>query len=331
MTNQSTGFTFNVNSTQVVSLPTLRTNSDPTVQSSTGRNYNCQGLTVWNQYDEFGLLTSLARNPGETNWAYRRRIRDAFVHVANSTYQGLIYGITRELGLSLYDAISIDPILLPSGSFKATNPNVVFDGVWLTLYTDYAAGSIELQIDRRSPGGNFETLGRLVDRINQTTYFRAALLDGVDSNTNSMTIFNQASCHSYQEPVDAATGFILQHPFIVENTLYFSDTNVFKTEVTSQSLVLQNGDFYVDYTTGRAYVKTSPSVGTTARYTYVEYPFIVQASPVILHDILNENFAVQLFQQTLQDDGTYANGILKELGVDLVNELLSVQGMYFGS
>jgi len=324
------GFRFNINQTQVVGVPTLRTNSLASAQTSTGRNFNCQGLNAWNHYDEFGLLTGLTRNAGETNWAFRRRIRDAFVHVANSTYQGLVYGITRELGLTLYDAITIDPIVLPGGSFKAAAPNVVFDGVWLKLYTDYDAGLIELQIDRRSPGGNYETLGRLVDRINQSTYFTAALLSGVTTTTSSMAIFNQSGRQLNSEPVDSTTGFQFQHPFIVENTLYFSDKNVFGTEVAAQSNLLQIGDFYVDYDNGRVYTKSLPGIGGLARYEHIQYPFIVQASPVILHDILGTNFANQLFQQVLQDDGTNANGILRELGTEVVNELLSVRGMYFG-
>jgi hypothetical protein len=65
------------------------------------------------------------------------------------------------------------------------------------------------------------------------------------------------------------------------------------------------------------------------RYQYTIEPFYTQASPVILHDI-NGAFREKLFQQVLQDDGTYVDGIPTELGVEIINEIFSVTPMYWG-
>jgi len=64
-------------------------------------------FNVWNCFDEFGLLLSLSRIPGETNSTYKDRLLDVYTNPANSTYSGLRYGIARELGLS-YDDVSIE-------------------------------------------------------------------------------------------------------------------------------------------------------------------------------------------------------------------------------
>ncbi len=287
---------------------------------------------TWNHYDEFGLLHSLSRLRGETNWEFRRRLRNTFISIANSTYQGLVNGITRELGLELFDAITICPKRDVSGAFLAAAPNVIFDGVYLTLYSDYDNNLIEFQIDRRSPGGNYETLGLLVDKINQdSVWFTASLLDETHRQTNSSCIFNQSSRVFIQEAVDPTTRFTLQYPFIARNTLYFSDRIACSTEVATQNLVSSIGDFSIDYTTGIVSTKSPPRLGTVVRYEYVQEPFIVRASPIVLHGIVDTNFANQLFEQIIQDDGTYINGIPTAEGIDIINELLSIgKGLYYG-
>jgi len=60
-------------------------------------------FNVWNCFDEMGLLLTLPRIPGERNRDYRARLLDVHIIPANSTYQGLVYGIARELGIDAYD------------------------------------------------------------------------------------------------------------------------------------------------------------------------------------------------------------------------------------
>jgi len=58
---------------------------------------------IWNCFDEFGLLLSLPRIKGETNRDYKIRLLDVYTNPSNSTYSGLRYGISREIGLSYSD------------------------------------------------------------------------------------------------------------------------------------------------------------------------------------------------------------------------------------
>lgn len=59
-----------------------------------------QAYNVWNSFDELGLLLSLQRNLGEKNESYRSRLINVYQAPGNSTYQGLLNGISRELGLT---------------------------------------------------------------------------------------------------------------------------------------------------------------------------------------------------------------------------------------
>lgn len=54
---------------------------------------------VWNVLDEFGMLVCCPRLFGEKNKDYKDRILDVFINKANSSCEGLLNGLSRELGL----------------------------------------------------------------------------------------------------------------------------------------------------------------------------------------------------------------------------------------
>jgi hypothetical protein len=284
-----------------------------------------------NEYDEHGSLVSLVRNRGETNWSYKRRIADVFVNVANSSYRGLVNGVTRELGLNLLEAIDINPKVDSNNDFLAPDPYIKFDGVYLYLYSDYTNGLLDWTIDRFEVGGNYEHLGRLVDFINTTYFFEASMRAGTDQYTRSMTILNQSNRDQVSmEFVSQSTRFNLKHNKLVPGTVFFSNRNTFATQVGSAAAVSTRGDFYINHASGVVTVATIPNPKEYVRYQYAKYPFYAVASPVILHDINSDNFKAKMFEQVLQDDGTYANGLPTELGADIINELMSVSPMYWG-
>ena len=287
--------------------------------------------SAWNQFDEHGLLLGLSRLPEEKNWKYKRRLLDTFAHRANSSYLGLVYGITRELGLELSSPISINPKLNPDGSFLPADPLIKFDGVYVYLYSDYSNGLLDYQIDRWQPGGNYEHLTRFVDLINTTAFFEASLLPGADPWASTMTIINQSSnVQIMNEAIPASNRFQVKYPYVVPGSMYFSDINVFRVEVFSIGDVIAAGRYFVDYQKGIVTTYNPISIGLNVTYSYTPYLFKPLASPVILSDINNDNFKVKMFQQVLLDDGTYTNGTPTELGVDSLNELYSVYGNYFG-
>lgn len=306
------GHKFNISSVQVVGTPTP--------------------VNRTNQFDELGNLISLSRFIGESNSDYKRRLSDTFVHIANSSYRGLIHGITRELGLTLFDAITINPRVNSSGGFLAPDPKVIFDGVYLLLYSDYYNDRLDWAIDRYQPGGNYEHLNRLVDRINATTLFEASIEPGISPFTRSATILNQSSrILASSEVISISDRLALGNQHVVEGTLIFSDLETYRSEVASVNDIVSSGQYYVDYRWGIITSFSAPEEGTRVRYEYTKYPFKALASPVILNDINNDNFRIKLFEQVLQDNGEYVNGLPVELGVDIVNELLSCYPSYWSS
>jgi len=72
---------------------------------------------IWNIFDDFGFLLALDRIPEESNVDYRERLLDVFINPAGAHHQGLLNGISRELGLDTYEIdASGFPVTPPSGA-----------------------------------------------------------------------------------------------------------------------------------------------------------------------------------------------------------------------
>lgn len=285
-------------------------------------------------FDRHGLFLGLSRLRSEDNPTYRRRLREVFSRRANSTYRGLVNAITRDLGLEFYYTMWINPKINSAGDFIAPDPYIRFEEAYLYLYSDYQNGVLDAKIDRYEPGGRFELLTRLNDRINLSPYFQSGSYNAfVDMWGRSMCILNQTNREEISlEEVPASTKFRLKHLHICPGTIYFNDRNIFETEVDNSGLVNARGKFHIDYTKGIVTVYSIPSPATTVRYFYTVFPFKAIASPVILNSVASDDFRDKMFSQILQEDGmSYEDGTPTPLGVEIIRELLSVYPMYWGA
>ena len=286
---------------------------------------------AWNQFDEFALLAGIKRLRSEQNYSLKRRTINTFVDRANSTYRGLINGITRELGLSLYYPLTINPKRSPyTSKFYASDPYIKFDAAYLYLYSDYENSVLDYKLDRFENGGNYEHLTRLVNFINSTTYFEASINSSYDPYIRSLSIINQSNREVVTADIINSTKVKLSKEYIVRNSIIHNNTDIFKTEKNYEIEVTESGDYYIDYFKGKVTTYNHPPVGTILRYKYTVFPFKPVASDIIIYDVNNENFKVKMFKQILQDDGSYTHGLPTELGADIINELMSVSPMYYG-
>ncbi len=287
-------------------------------------------VPVFNELDDFGLLLGLPRLPSERNPAYKQRLLGVFAQRASSVYRGLINGITRELGLELFDAIRIIP-LESGGVFLATNPAVMFNETKVFLYEDFENNILDRTIDRFDQDGIAFFLIDLVAAINASAFFSASIETGVDTHTRSMTILNQSS-HIFvsEEVVQISTRLELENTNIVAGSIFFSDRIIFETQVDTEAEVDTKGEFFVDHKKGLVVVFDTPTPDITVRYQHLRSPMICKASPVIIHNMQDDDFKVKLFEQVLTDAGTFDNGLVTSLGADIINELLSVFPLNWG-
>lgn len=277
---------------------------------------------VFNQFDEAGLLLSLPRLPGERNTDYKRRLLDVYTRRASATYKGLVYGITRELGLQLYSPFEVFAVQV-AGVMSGRNPVIEFDGPEVRIWGDVMLDSApELTIDRFSMD-----IGTLVTQINTSLFIGATIPATVDISTErAMRIMDQST-------LTVVTAEVLRDNNrnqltgrnIVEDSIFFSGTNAFRTRVITAEAVMSSGQYFLDRASGLLLSFDAPGPTASTRYRYINDPLGVVASPVILHDVQDRAFKEKLFEQVLLEDGSTTSGLPTALGTDIINELLTVK------
>ena len=296
--------------------------------------YTPEVYHVHNEFDSLGILLDLQRLSGEDNASYKRRLMDVFAHRANATKLGLIHGITRELGLDIYHAMTITPVLDSEGETVGTNPAVVFDETKCYVYSDYTLGEdgLEATLDRYEPTGSsiYYTYSQLLTGIAATGIFACSIKQGVDESTRAMSIFDQSSIKTIDTEDISSSGSIvnLSNRNLLSNYVSISSDNL-KERVSSQALLLRKGQYYIDYSNGIIYTTEVPSPGSVIRYKYREDNFKVWASPVIIHNLQSDDFGTKMFEQ-IESESDTISGAPTEVGADIVTELQSVHPLTLG-
>lgn len=77
---------------------------------------------VWNCFDELGMIVGLDRMKGEKNKSYKKRIKDVYQNPGNSTHDGLVNSIARELGI---DASGVRVLRLSDLSDPTSSSNIL--------------------------------------------------------------------------------------------------------------------------------------------------------------------------------------------------------------
>lgn len=299
-TQVSFGFFFNINKIDIIGTPIVK--------------------NIWNAFDEHGLLMSLERLAGERLADYKRRILDVQAHRANSTYLGLIYGITREFGLEITEPVYFHPIMNGDNAFLGGNPIVELDGPEVRIWGDYINDTEpDLTIDRWEL-----TLQELVTAINAGTYIRAELVLSDYANDRAMTLVNQSSRKLHTQRIPNDTYVNLDKENIMLGSLIFSGTDSFITRKNSLAELAEEGDYYIDVIRGRLHSYSLPGTNVGLQYRYIEKPLRAIASPVIIHNLQSNEMKEKLFTQLVLLDGTTIDFLPTPLGADLINEFLSV-------
>lgn len=285
---------------------------------------------VFNELDKQGILLDLPRLEEERNHEYKQRLMDVFVHRSDSTHMGLIHGITRRLGLKIINCMRIVPVLDGSGVPVLPMPAVVFKETKCYLYSDYRTKTLLTTIDRWERSEDAWDLLGLMNKINNTACFVATILDDAVDGDRSMTIFDQSSIRIVEREEIGGKGsrIVLDYGNLISGSVTVSSPNLTRRVQLEEDLV-HSGDYLVDMENGIIFSTAAPISGSAVRYMSRNDEFIVQSSPVILHNLQSDDFKTKMFEQVQSDDGM-VNGRPNALGADIINELLSVYATNWG-
>ena len=281
---------------------------------------------IFGPLDEAGLVLGLKRIPGEESQDYKRRIKDVFVHRSNSTYRGLINGITREIGLSFTKPIRIW-LRRNSNGTVGRNPAVEFNGPQVRVWGDFKQdANPELTINRWNM-----TIADLVDAIDASAYVACHQLVSEASLDRAMTVINQNTYLQVEsEHLKNTTVNQLEQTGLVRDSVFFRHTDSFVTSVGSPTSVNSTGEYHIDYISGIVFSNDLPGERASVRYQYLKDPFDLEASPVIINATHEELFKQQIFHQITLEDGSTVHGLPTRLGTDIISELHSNKNLLWG-
>lgn len=200
---------------------------------------------IRNDLDAHGSFLDLPRLSGEGNQGYYKRLQSVLPLRAGSDHDGLVHGVTRELGLQEKIGIKISPVS-SGGSWLAPSPHVEITSTQIILYSSYVSdtdNTIDRTIDIFDHGEGY-LVEDVISLIQSSEYFVAELGEDMTGQEKSNGLFpGSSSTLVSREWVPANTFFALRNQDIVVGSLYFSEKEVFAKEVsTAVATNLSNAD-----------------------------------------------------------------------------------------
>ena len=305
MATSSIGFSFNINAIEVYLTP--------------------RNTPVSNELDSFGALLSTPRNLQEGNREYKSRLLDVFAHRSNSAMTGLVYGVTRDLGLTLYRPIKITRVQV--GEF----PAIEFSQSKVRIYSNIYTEALEYEFNRGLPEEGNYFLIDLVESINETGIFEVEILDSRWNYTRSDSIMNSSSIVNVnRQGLNSGTVNYLGNRNVLQGSTVFGNLDDFRKEIFTENNLIETGHYYINYETGVIKTYSSISANSVIRYSYLLDEFIPEASPVIIRPVSHPDFQSVMFHQIEQPETAPNSGHVTLKGSQIINELLSVKNTFFG-
>lgn len=283
-----------------------------------------QSQLIVNRFDEHGDLYSLDRLPGETNVEFKKRIMDLTLHPGGPHYEGVVNNLARELGCPREPALIIDVKRDASDdAVLARNPRVDILADRVVLYDDwkdYDNFSLDREINFYDLGCDGYYLSGLIKEINQSPYFVAAADADVRLNLHSTNLVRGSTFGTITNDTIKADGFtILSMKNVVEGSIWFSEKDVFVTEVQGEPSA--EGEYRVDYDNGYVYVYSLPSGKGACGYYYSKFPMKVDASLIHIYSLQDDNYTKKLFRKEALPSGEEEDALPNTEGAEVFHQL----------
>jgi hypothetical protein len=310
---------------------------------STGTTYTGVPVDVntKNDLDALGILLDLRRLPGEIGADYVKRLLSVMPLRGNATQEGLVHGVTRELGLDERIGIEISPVSY-GNVWAAPSPYVEVTSTTVTLYSSYTSSTdntVDVQVDIFDHGEGY-LVSDLLERLNTSSYFVAELGPGMTGEEKSNGLIpTNSNVTAPREFVPPSTYFFLNHSDLIPGTLTFSEKEVFKTELSPEldtnptdgvalawsvnTPVTGDGQYYVDYKRGVVTSFLSPTTRGYCRYIYRDFPFRIRWSPVVVYSLRDTNYKEKVFEDETMPDDSERHGLVTDEGRQVYQDVFA--------
>jgi hypothetical protein len=301
-----------------------------------------------NDLDSHGTFLDLARLANESNTSYYKRLQSVIPLRGGADYNGLIHGVTRELGLEEKIGVKISPVS-SGGRWTATSPFVRITASNIILYSSYTDSdtyTIDKTINIFDHGTGY-LLEDIISEIQSSEYFVAELGSSMTGKEKSNGLFAGYSAKIIsKELVPANNFFLLDYTDIIPQSLYFTEKEIFNTELSTNlassltdgftltwavsTTVTNDGDYFVDYDTGAVNVKNLASGRGTCRYIYRDFPWYVRWSPVAVYSLRDSNYRTKVFENETMLDNSVQDGLVTAEGVKVYSQIFEKSHCLWG-
>jgi hypothetical protein len=271
----------------------------------------------------------------------------------NSTYHGLVNSLLSQLGLNRVRCLrftvrpDLNKELYGTRAILKTDNSIIFCSRFANLQDYTADYSIELC---ERPYLTIYQVYELVKNHydNHNGLYDVELISqdypttGVGTEDywkicKAFTLLNDFSQVSYTESLAASTKLVLKYQDLIPHSLQISDNIAFRTEVYDSTYLTTPGYYFVNYDDGYIQSFSEPGNNINIRYSYHKDDMDLYHVPVNVSSLITAEAKKYLFEEIEQflytnlDVDSEVPGHPKKFLIDLVEELMSVSRIYWGT
>jgi len=303
-----------------------------------------------NDLDAHGTFLDLVRLPQEDGADYYKRLQSVIPLRGGSDQEGLIHGITRELGLEELIGLKITPVT-SGGVWRAPAPRIDITSTHIILYSDYregnlSASTIDLSVDIHSHGSGY-LMSDVVSAIQGSEFFVAELGPYMTGKEKANGLVPMSSNTVVpKEWVKGNTYWFFENSDIVPGSISFTEKLIFNTEVSPEAAdlidsgitfsysvntpVSKDGEYYIDYINGSCVSYSSSSGRGTCRYSHRNFPMQVRWSPVVVYSLRDDNYKEKVFEDEVMPDDWSYHGLTTAEGSDVFEQTFQGSNSLWG-
>jgi hypothetical protein len=277
--------------------------------------------------DEIGIHLGLTRIDGETLFNYQRRLILETREPTGPTEIEFIRSLSRQVGQFDRPVLRIDLVLDADDVPVAVDPFVEITSSRLRAYSNYGAGTIDVEVDftSRSDGYFIRDVKAALDA---SVLFTVEVLDlDYELLLSSTLRYSNTDIHVPSELLLPSTSNRLKNDRV--KTFYPNNAVAFANEVDALLDVLASGDYYVDYPSGVVY--SYEVQNGFCSYTYSDFPYTLYSQAVRIYPYRDDDKRY-LHKDSLLSDTTGEPEFiaLNSEGAEIANTVLLVHPLNWG-
>lgn len=278
--------------------------------------------------EELGTISlGLPRLPNETLDNYRRRLLLEARDPNGPTEADFIKSVNRQVGLFETPVFQIDVIRDSNDDPLAADPHVEITSTYLRAYSDWDNSTLDFEIDFGDRVNGY-FLREINTAFGASSFFNITVLDTDHTfKLSSHLRFDNTERFVNSEFIADSRSIKLKNNLIRD--IYPQNVPLYQQEVASVALILEIGDFYVDYVGGNIFVYEP--AGGFMTYAYKQFPWTMYWQPVKVWPYNDPDKKYKYYNSLIDDDtGLGDNTLLNVEGAELANIVLGVHPLGWG-